>query len=91
MLTSCPALTLPRFAWSWTRLDTYTLREDAPKIRLRNGYALVELCEVLFSTFYPYLALPKFSSELSVRTELAEPNRQFSYGSGSGSGSSSQF
>ncbi|KIJ98313.1 hypothetical protein K443DRAFT_104126, partial [Laccaria amethystina LaAM-08-1] len=39
---------------SWTRLDTYTLREDAPKIRLRNGYALVELCEVLFLTFYPY-------------------------------------
>ncbi|KIJ90617.1 hypothetical protein K443DRAFT_116354, partial [Laccaria amethystina LaAM-08-1] len=28
---------------SRTPLDTYTLREDAPKIRLRNGYALVEL------------------------------------------------
>ncbi|KIK05208.1 hypothetical protein K443DRAFT_642446, partial [Laccaria amethystina LaAM-08-1] len=24
-------------------------------------------------------ALPKFSSKLSVRTELAEPNRQFGY------------
>jgi hypothetical protein len=33
----------------------------------------------------------KFSSELSVRTELAEPNGQFGYGSSSGSGSSSQF
>jgi hypothetical protein len=37
------------------------------------------------------IALPKFSSELSVRTELAEPNGQFGYGSSSGSGSSSQF
>ncbi|KIJ96691.1 hypothetical protein K443DRAFT_10436 [Laccaria amethystina LaAM-08-1] len=33
------------------------------------------------------VALPKFSSELSVRTELAEPNGQFGYGSSSGSSS----
>jgi hypothetical protein len=36
-LTSCPALTLLRFACSGARLGTYTLSEDAPQIRLRNG------------------------------------------------------
>ncbi|EDR08597.1 uncharacterized protein LACBIDRAFT_326754 [Laccaria bicolor S238N-H82] len=35
-----------------------------------------------------FIMLPKFSSEPSVQTELAEPNRQFGYSSSSGPGSS---
>ena len=31
------SLNTVRFAWSWTRSDTFTPREDAPQNRLRNG------------------------------------------------------
>ena len=47
-------LTMVRFAWSWARSDTFLLRENAPQNRLRNGWAVVELSEVVFSHFLPY-------------------------------------
>jgi hypothetical protein len=39
---------------AWAHLDTDTIPNNAPANRLRNGYVLVEVCQVLFSTFYPY-------------------------------------
>ena len=48
------SLTMIRFAWSWTRSDTFTLCEDTPQNRLRNGWAVVELSELVFSHFLPY-------------------------------------
>ena len=37
------------FPWSWTRSDTFTLFEDAPQNRLRNGWMVVEVSELLYS------------------------------------------
>ena len=44
-------LTMVRFAWSWARLDTFLLRENAPQNRLRNGWAVVAVRELLYSVF----------------------------------------
>ena len=51
---SAQSLNMVRFSWSWTRLATFTIREDAPQNRLRNGWAVVELSEPVFSHFLPY-------------------------------------
>ena len=55
-ICSPTAQTLPmiRFAWSLTRSDTLTLREDAPQNRLRNGWAAVELSGLVSPHFLPY-------------------------------------
>ena len=42
------------FAWSQTRSDTFTLREDAQQNCLRNSLAIAELSELVFSCFLPY-------------------------------------
>ena len=42
------------FPWSWTRSDTFTLPEDTPQNRLRNGWAVVEASELLCSCFLAY-------------------------------------
>ena len=44
-------LTRVRFAWSWARSDTFLLRENAPQNRLRNGWAVVAVRELLYSVF----------------------------------------
>ena len=45
------SLTMICSAWCWTWSDTFTLREDAPQNRLRNGWAAVELSKLVFSHF----------------------------------------
>ena len=48
---SAQLLTMVRFAWSLTRLDTFTLHEGAPQNRLWNGWAVVEVSEFVFHVF----------------------------------------
>ena len=54
MLTTSQYLTVDCFARAWACSGTYTLPEHAPQNRLRNGYVLVEVCQVQFSTLCPY-------------------------------------
>ena len=37
--------------WSWTRSDTFALPEDTPQNRLRNGWAVVEVCGLVLCVF----------------------------------------
>ena len=50
---SAQYLNLVHSVWSWARSDTYTLPEHAPQNCSRNGYVLVEVCQVQFLTLCP--------------------------------------
>ena len=48
---SAQSLNMVHVSWSWTRSDTFTLHEDAPQNRLRNGYAVVKVSLLVFRLF----------------------------------------
>ena len=63
---SAQSLNIVRFAWSWARLDTFTLREDAPQNRSQNGYAVVKVSPLVFRVFFA-LCSPSAQSLNMVR------------------------
>ena len=44
-------LTMFHLVWSWSCSDTFTLCEDAPQNHLQNGWAVVEVSDLVYCAF----------------------------------------
>ena len=48
---SASLLTMFHLVWSWSCSDTFTLCEDAPQNHLQNGWAVVEVSDLVYCAF----------------------------------------